>query len=357
MRYIGNKENLTDFIYETLKDNGVDGESLFDFFSGTASVAKFFKEKGFKIYSSDIMYFSYVLQEAYIKNNGYPEFKKLLNKITVIPTTLIYKNYDLVLTYLNNLKGKKGFIYQNYSPGGTKELDKPRMYLSDENAMKIDAIRSIIEEWKKEELINHNEYYVLLATLLESVSFYTNVAGVYAAFSKKWDPRALKPFEMRSISLIEGNQQHEVFCADSMELLDKVEADIIYLDPPYNQRQYAPNYHLLETIAKYDSPDIYGVAGLRPYDEQKSTFCNAVTALRDLEIIAKEGNYKYLVLSYNNEGIMQEEDIKEVLSKYGDLKLIEKTYGRFKSHSRTKNAAKKVREQLYILKNSYIREF
>src|SRR5690554_5943070 len=149
MRYIGNKENLTDFIYETLKDNGVEGESLFDFFSGTVSVAKFFKEKGFKIYSSDIMYFSYVLQEAYIKNNGYPEFKKLLNKITVIPTTLIYKNYDLVLTYLNNLKGKKGFIYQNYSPGGTKELDKPRMYLSDENAMKIDAIRSTIEEWKK----------------------------------------------------------------------------------------------------------------------------------------------------------------------------------------------------------------
>jgi adenine-specific DNA-methyltransferase len=134
-------------------------------------------------------------------------------------------------------------------------------------------------------------------------------------------------------------------------LLDQIEADIFYLDPPYNQRQYAPNYHLLETIAKYDNPEIKGVTGLRAnYENQKSKFCNVTTALQELEKIAKLGKYKTLILSYNNEGIIPQNEILSMLSKYGKIELQEFDYLRFKSNNNGESKHKKhIKEQLYIL--------
>jgi adenine-specific DNA-methyltransferase len=131
----------------------------------------------------------------------------------------------------------------------------------------------------------------------------------------------------------------------------EIKSDIYYIDPPYNQRQYAPNYHILETIAKYDNPKIKGVTGLRPYENQKSKFCNAQKAIEELDNIAKNGHYKSLVLSYNSEGIMTSEKILEVFNKYGDVKLVEIKYPRFKSNNNGKSKLMKyVYEQLYILK-------
>lgn len=130
----------------------------------------------------------------------------------------------------------------------------------------------------------------------------------------------------------------------------KHEYDIIYLDPPYNQRQYAPNYHLLETIAKYDSPEVKGISGMRNYENQKSGFCNAEKALSELEIILQSKNYKYLLLSYNNEGIMPQKEITTLLQKFGNLNLIEYDYLRFKSNSNGEAKNKKfIKEQLYVL--------
>ena len=198
-------------------------------------------------------------------------------------------------------------------------------------------------------MINENEYYILLATLIESIGFFANILGVYGAFKKDWDKRALKTFELKPISIIESKEEHFVFNKSSLELLHKFEYDIIYLDPPYNHRQYAPNYHLLETIAKYDNPKIKGISGIRDYQNQKSTFCNRETALRDLEIVCKSENYKYILLSYNNEGIMPQNEIIKIMSKYGDVILKEYDYLRFKSNS--KGETKKfTKEQIYILK-------
>ena len=97
-----------------------------------------------------------------------------------------------MVNYLNKIKGVKGFIYQNYSKEPTIHLEKPRMYFIEENAKKIDAIRIKIEEWKVDNYINEDEYFVLLACLIESVPYYANISGVYATFQKKWDIRALK---------------------------------------------------------------------------------------------------------------------------------------------------------------------
>ncbi len=136
-------------------------------------------------------------------------------------------------------------------------------------------------------------------------------------------------------------------------MLDKFKYDIIYLDPPYNHRQYAPNYHLLETIAKYDNPTIKGISGMRDYQNQKSTFCNKETALRDLETICQSKNYKYILLSYNNEGVMPQDDIIFIMSKYGDVIVEEYDYLRFKSNNNgTAKYKKFIKEQIYILKNT-----
>ena len=353
MRFIGNKQNLLNNIYFIMLENNIKGSSFFDFFSGTSSVAKFFKNKNFKVFSSDILYFSYCLQRAYIKNNITPKFEKITRKNNQ-RNNLLDSNLEKVLLILNQIDPVNGFIYHNYSYEGTKELETPRMYFSGFNAKKIDAIRIQIEQWKEQNLLTEDEYYILIACLLESVSYVANISGVYSAFQKKWDPRALKDFIMKPINIYTNTQDNEVFHTDSLLLIDKIDVDILYLDPPYNERQYAPNYHLLETIAKYDEPKIKGITGVRDYTNQKSSFCNKVYALNDLEKIVKNAKYKYLILSYNSEGIMKESDIKQTLQNNGNLKLVEFDYNRFKSHNNGDNKLKKkIKEQLYILEKNF----
>lgn len=350
MRFIGNKEKLLDTIYGAVVSSGIDTGTFCDFFSGTSNVGRYFKEKGFEVISSDLLYFSYVLQKAYIENNSEPEFKKLLKAIGKTDSSLFSSPFNYVRNYLNDLKGSKGFIYKHYTEEGTAGDEFKRKYFTPENGKKIDAIRIQIEEWKKENLITKAEYFVLLAALIESVPFYANISGVYAAFLKNYDPRALKPLEIKPINFYSSTKSHKVYNMDSMKLADSLDVDILYLDPPYNARQYAPNYHLLETIAKYDNPQIKGVTGMRDYKEQKSDFCNKDTALAALNNIAMKAKYKTLILSYNSEGIMPEKDILSVLNNYGDVSLKSVDYLRFKSNSNGASKDKKhIQEQLYIL--------
>ncbi len=354
MRFIGNKENLVETIYYHLSARGIKGNSFFDAFSGTASVAKFFKKKNYKVFSSDVLYFSYVLQKAYIENNQTAEFVCLLDSLKKTfnnKNKMLFTPLDTVLEHLNNITPQKGFIYKNYSPSGTIDLNIPRMYFSDENAQRIDAIRNRIELWKEEEKITPMEYYILLSCLIETVSFYANTSGIYAAFHKTWDPRAIKKLEMKKINLVLNKQTNKAFNSNFMEIVENIDIDILYLDPPYNQRQYAPNYHLLETIAKYDSPEIKGVTGMRDYSKQKSNFCNKLKALEELKKIASKAKYINLILSYNSEGIMPKESILEILTQYGKVEMVEFDYCRYKSNNNGLSKIKKmVKEQLYLVK-------
>ncbi len=346
MRFIGNKEKLLDTIYRTVVDTGIKDGSFCDFFAGTGSVGRFFKQKGFKVISNDLLYFSYVLQKAYIINNTDPKFTKILKKIN----GELSSPFDFIRNYLNGIKPVKGLIYNNYTEEGTRGKKFVRKYFTGENAKKIDAIRLKIEEWKKDKLITENEYYILLADLIESVPFYANISGVYAAFLKKYDPRALKKFQLRKIPIFLSNKKHAVHNMNGMEMIKKINVDVLYIDPPYNSRQYGGNYHLLETIAKYDNPTIKGVSGMRNYDNQKSEFCNAKTALVALKKIAHYAKYKYLILSYNSEGIMPQEEIIRVLQDYGSVELNEVDYLRFKSNNNGDSKHKKhIKEQLYVL--------
>ncbi len=308
MRYIGNKTNLLKNINQVIKENCDGNEKVFcDLFSGTSSVARFFKNR-FKIISNDILYFSYVLQRATISNNEVPNFKKLKDKL----------NTENVLDYLEtvSIKNKKfnTFIYDNYSPNDNCE----RMYLTTENAKRIDYIRNTIEKWKKEKLINENEYFYLLASLVEGVPFISNITGTYGAYLKKWDKRAFKKFEMIRLNVINNHEENECYREDANELIKKITGDILYIDPPYNSRQYLPNYHLLETIARYDKPKINGKTGIRTYTEEKSNYCVKSKVYSELEKLICSAKFKHIIMSYNQEGILKKEEIEHILKKYGE---------------------------------------
>ena len=355
MRFIGCKENLLDFIELFIKGNEIHGEVFCDLFSGTASVGKHFKKLGYKIISTDILYFSYVLQKVYIEQNKYPEFNDLIKYLWIKPLqTDMFGTKEInaksVINYLNNIETKEGYIYKNYSPEGTQGQEYIRKYFTGENAKRIDAIREKIEEWKQHNLINEEEYYYLLCSLIEAVPFVSNISGTYGAFLKEWDKRAFKKLSLEAPVIIESKISHSVFCEDGINVLDKIgKVDILYLDPPYNERQYAPNYHILETIAKWDNPIIKGVTGLREYENQKSDFCNVATSLKAMEEIIAKKNYKHLILSYNNEGIMPEKDIVDLFSRFGKTKIIEQNYQRYKSNSNGE-LKDNVKEKLYYMK-------
>lgn len=348
MRFIGNKENLVEKIAFSMKKSNVIGNTLFDFFSGTVSVGRFFKKKGWKVFSSDILYFSYCLQKAYIENNSFPEFEKLLSQLKYKSSDLFASPLDTVIEYLNTLPGKEGFVFSNYTPKGTEALQIPRMYFSSENGKKIDAIRTQIEDWRILGIIDENEYFILLAILIESVPFYANISGVFAAFQKKWDPRATKPFYLRKIKLCEGKHQNKAYNKDSMSLLSTVSADVFYLDPPYNERQYAPNYHVLETIAKYDNPILKGITGMRDYSKQKSDFCNKEKAGKCLEKILNEAQCSSIVLSYNSEGLLHKDEILSKMSAFGRVDFYNVPYSRFCSNLNTEKS--NISEYIFVLK-------
>lgn len=315
MRFIGSKVQLLENIKTVIDENINDESSIFcDLFSGTSAVARYFKQY-YSILSNDMMHFSYVLQKATIENNKMPEFKGLLNL-----------GIDNPLDYLSNVPLKnideRYFFTQNYAPSDKCE----RMYLSENNAKRIDFIRIKIEEWKNNGVITENEYYYLLACLIESVPYISNISGTYGAYLKHWDKRALNKLELENLDVINNNNINKCYNMDANELINHIEGDILYLDPPYNSRQYVPNYHLLETLSLYDNPKIKGVTGLRDYSNKKSAYCSKKTVKESFEELIEKAKFKHIIVSYSNEGLMTIEEIESILKKYS----VENTYKLYK---------------------------
>ena len=331
MNYIGSKNKLSGFIMETVES--VVGQDLSDkifcdLFAGTGIVGRNFKTKVKKIIANDIEYYSYVLNKNYIENHS--EIKDKAQYIKELSDLPLLEN---------------GFIYKNYCLGGSGE----RQYFSDKNGKKIDAIRQQIETWKTSGEISENLYFFLLASLLESADKVANTASVYGAYLKNLKKTAQKELVLEPADFEENDNKHQVFNTDSNELIKQISGDILYLDPPYNARQYGANYHLLNTIAKYDNFVPKGKTGLRNY--QKSKYCSRNIVNQEFENLIKNANFKYIFLSYNNEGLMSVFDIQKTMSKYGRYDLVTIDYQRFKA-DKTENRnhkADSTKEYLHIL--------
>lgn len=324
MNYIGSKLSLIDFITNTIISTVSEKEknikptemTMADLFAGTGVVGIAFKKKGLDIIANDIQAYSYVLNKHYIENTH-----KVLDR----------KKCNDLLQQLKSLTGEQGFIYNNYSLGGTQGSDNERMYFTDDNALKCDAIRSEIEQLYKKGQISSSEYYYALACLLKAIDKVANTASVYGAFLKNFKKSALKPLELKPLEIIRGSGKYRVYNDDVNKIITEIKGDILYLDPPYNQRQYCANYHMLETIALYDNPTISGKTGLRNYADQKSEFCSSRTVKEAFESLIRNANFKYIFLSYNNEGLMSLDTIKNIMERYGEYTVFTQRYQRFKA--------------------------
>lgn len=341
MNYIGSKYSLIDFlkssIEKTLELNGDERkpqEMVFaDLFSGTGVVCGAFRQYGYSVIANDIQYYSYVITRHILQNGQ----------------NLNAERCAALIAELNALDGVEGFIYKNYSYGGTEGQPYRRMYFTDSNAKKCDAIRDAIEQKYKDGLISQSEYFFLLASLINSVDKYANTASVYGAYLKNFKKSALKEMTLQPFPIYYGSQNCTVYNEDISSLIKRVSGDILYLDPPYNSRQYCTNYHILETIARCDNPTIYGKTGLREYADQKSVFCVKRQVDKAFSQLVKDADFKYIFLSYNNEGLMSSDTIERIMKRYGKYKLFIQDHRRYKADNAREAKTDKTVEFLHCL--------
>ncbi|WP_333558355.1 Dam family site-specific DNA-(adenine-N6)-methyltransferase [Enterococcus casseliflavus] len=319
MRFIGNKESIVTEIYKLMKSKGLvdKGYTLFDPFSGTGTVADYLKDS-FNLKVNDLLTWSVIYSRGRILANECT-FEKL--------------GFDPIEFFNNNDEIIKGFFYENYSPGGSE-----RMYFNEKNAGRIDYFRQTIEEWFNKELINYNEYCYLLACLIESVSLVSNTAGVYGAFLKHWDSRALKDIKFIEVIFYEKENLKADFYNSRLEdIIEDVECDVLYLDPPYTQNQYGTQYHLLETLVLYDNPSISPVTGSRKTAPMRSDWSKNFKSHILLDKILAKTKARYVVLSYNVDGFMSKQFIEACFKRYGKVdtykceKISYKKYRNFKT--------------------------
>lgn len=342
MRFIGGKSNLLKDI-DTLLNKHLDGAELTftDLFGGSNVVGQYFKSK-FQVTSNDLMYFSYVIARATIQLNKIPSFDRL-KKMGI---------YD-PFQYLQsaNLSDQPvGYVAKNFSPLGPAR----RMYFQPENAKRIDYVRETIEDWHSKHFVNSDEYYYLLDSLIEGIPFISNITGTYGAYLKHWDKRTYKPLQLVPNEIINNHATNMAFQSDSLQLVKKKSGDIVYIDPPYNSRQYAPNYHVLETIARWDKPVLMGVTGQRPTDDEKSTFSMKRSVKASMEKLFSNLHYKHVVVSYSTDGILPITELRAILKDNavnGEVEMVSIPYRKYKS--KIINPKTEVKELLFYFKSKH----
>jgi adenine-specific DNA-methyltransferase len=352
MRYIGNKTRLLGFIRSVLRRRGIQPGTAVDPFSGTASVASALKRLGFRVVASDLMEYAFVFGSAYVAPSGMPSFAGL-NGMGGRRTTL-----RSVVAHLNALPSNPSFIHDHFTPGGAEGRAHGRMYFSPENAARIDAIRATIEYWRREGRVDDAGYYILLAALIEAADRVANTTGVYASFVKSWQPNARRPLELRDVRPVSGAGSRAIR-GDAFDVMRDLDPfDVLYLDPPYNSRQYVGYYHIPELLAGgwFDSaPGLRGKTGLLADKDKRSAWSRRGKCEDALEALVASARCRRIVMSYNSEGIIPEAAIERIFKAYGRVSTFERYTRRYKRYRSDADSVKRrysgdaVSEYLYCV--------
>jgi adenine-specific DNA-methyltransferase len=317
LNYIGSKKSLLSFL-EVPLNNIITHKSIFlDGFAGTGIVSSYFHNKYNNItISNDLEYYSYIINFATLCVPYSDHLETIINIINnKIQVPQLIDDYNL--------------ISNNYSPKGPDE----RMFWTEENAIKCDYTHYLLNCMIEEKEITVNEHKFIIASLLLAMDKVANTASVYGAYLKKFKQSALKSIILIPIHTNKYlNNKNIVYNTDiNSDTILNNKYDIVYLDPPYNERQYSANYHPLNYIAKYDKRlEIYGKTGLiKNYN--KSMYCNKKSAINNLAQLINNLQTTHILLSYNNEGIMDINKVKELLINLGQVILYKKKYKKFKS--------------------------
>jgi adenine-specific DNA-methyltransferase len=335
LNYIGCKHKLFATLYSIFSENVPDlmSKSFSDLFMGTGVVSYNMLDKCRSVHSNDLETYSYIIGNAILKCNYSTKLKKLIDGC-------------------NKKEGVEGLIYKYYAPNNECE----RMFFTVENAKKADAIRIYIQELYNQNKVTKDEYHFLLASLLTSIDKVANTTSVYGAYLKQFKASSQKEMVMEPIHTnknidVNVNSMTQGFAED---VCDDQKVDVTYLDPPYNQRSYSANYFVLNFIALYDDKIIpKGKTGL--IDKNQSEFCSKVRIKEAFTKLIDGVHSPYIFLSYNNEGLLSEDDIKNILMKKGFVKLYKIKYNKFKAQKKVD--VKYVYEYLWFVDTSKERGF
>lgn len=329
LNYIGCKHTLYNTLFEVCKENVDDmsSKTFLDLFAGTGVVGYNMLNKFKNCYGNDLEYYSYVINYALLCCNFTERIKQIIDEC-------------------NKLEKIEGLIYLNFSPNNTCE----RMFFTNDNAKKADAIRKYIQKKFDEKIIDEKEFYFILASLLVSIDKVANTSCVYGAYLKKFKASSLKdlilvPIHNKSVI----NENNLVFnnLAEKFAEKDASFYDVIYMDPPYNQRQYSANYSPLNYIASYDEKIVLNGKTALIDGYNKSNFCKKTEVKKSFEKLISGVKCNTLIISYNNEGLLSVEEFKKILLKKGSVKLYKIQYNKFKAQQ---NVDKKfVEEYLWVV--------
>lgn len=388
--YLGNKRKLIQFIDnsinklietdEELKNKSIKDITFFDIFSGSGIVSRYGKAKGFKVLANDLEIYSKTINESLLNTSPKEAniiFRKVIENInSCFGLNLSTKKdtYQTVIDYLNTLKKPKKedsfYFSKHYAPKNTNDFnfDKERLFYTQENALIIDAIVEIIYDKK---IFSPKAKNIILASLMYMMTRHINTSGTMKGFHNGWGGptktslhRIMAEIQLKRLPLIDGERANVYQdYAEKVFINEKIgEVDIIYADPPYNQHQYSANYNHLITICKNDKYDPGEVkqgsrAGIRT-DHNRSDFCKSIKNQENIRYAEKAFidfinniKCKYLVVSYNNEGILKIDKLLDILSNnYKNFIYVEtQTYSKFKGGKNTKQVDS-VLEYLLIVK-------
>lgn len=320
--YIGSKKSLLSFLDEIICATLASPPSrLGDGFCGTGSVGSFFSTKySTCIQAIDMEKYSVVITEALL-NSPYTAFLKQ------------------EIARLNKIPSIDGLVTRHYSPQSN------RLFFTVENAQRIDAIRQEIDQAS----CTDSERLFLLASLVCSADKVANVSCVYGAFLKEFKASAKKPFRLEPIHTRCGGVGTSTVHQGDVCSVDWSGMDAVYFDPPYNSRQYGANYFLLNDILEYKdkSQEMRTVTGLTNY--YKSPFCQKTNVVQAFtQLLSNPTLPQHVFISYNNEGLLDEDTFHQLLERFGTVSLHKKTYKKFKAQSSVRG--NQVEEYLWILK-------
>ena len=299
-RDIGSKVKLLGWIFENINLKGI--RSAFDIFAGTGAVSEYIikNTKVDSIKINDFLYSNEVIYKAFFLQSSYD-----LQKIQKIKVNL------------NNISLQENYFSQNF--GGN--------FFSHNDAIKIGQIREVIENLD----LNEKEKSILLASLIYSCDRAANTVGHFEAYRK--NENTVDKFKFELIKPIKTNKKIEIYRKDANDITKNQKADFIFIDPPYNSRQYSRFYHIYENLVKWEKPELFGVA-LKPKPENLSEYCRS-SAVKVFKNLIENLDCKTIAVTYNNtynskssssKNKISFEQIYEILSKKGSMKILEQKY-------------------------------
>ncbi len=299
IKYLGSKRRLLPALRDTVQSLD-DVQTVIDLFSGTSRVGHALKEAGYRVIANDHNDYAHTLATCYVQADR----------------DLSLSAVERLLKELADTPAESGWFTETYCVESR--------FFQAKNGAKIEAIRGRIDEMGLDPLLRS----IALVSLMEAADRVDSTTGVQMAYLKKWAPRAHKDLELRVPNFLPGSGL--AICSDANQLLDRYEADLVYIDPPYNQHGYLRNYHIWETLIRWDQPEVYGVARKRMDCKTRKSPFNSKRAIHEAfrQVIARV-KAKHALISFNNEGYISHDEIVEILEERGPVKVQEIEYSRY----------------------------